>query len=205
MPRAKALDEVNRFLRDFRTGDVHPMDPELLDVLYDLKLATGSGGTYEVISAYRSPRTNEMLRRQGRGVATKSMHLQGRAIDVRLTDLTQPVGPQPLVVETTALMDATLDEGYSAALSASGGAGGYSWDTVPGQGSGDPTGLPPGLVLGAHGMLSETPTALGDYEFTVRVTDAEDGTADWGEANQAKFLRKSADARKPCGATTVLR
>jgi uncharacterized protein YcbK (DUF882 family) len=63
---AKALDEVNHFLRDFRTGDVHPMDPELLDVLYDLRLATGSSGIYEVISAYRSPRT---------------------AIDVRLTDL----------------------------------------------------------------------------------------------------------------------
>jgi uncharacterized protein YcbK (DUF882 family) len=76
---AKALDEV--------TGDVHPMDPELLDVLYDLRLATGSSGIYEVISAYRSPRTNEMLRRKGRDVAKKSMHVQGRAIDVRLTDL----------------------------------------------------------------------------------------------------------------------
>ena len=64
---AAALDKVNRFLKDFRTGDIAEMDPKLLDTLYDLRNALGSDETYEVISAYRSPRTNEMLRANGGG------------------------------------------------------------------------------------------------------------------------------------------
>ena len=79
-----ALDKVNRFLKDFRTGDVAEMDPELLDILYDLRNELGSEETYEVISAYRSPKTNEMLRANGGGVARNSQHLLGNAIDVRL-------------------------------------------------------------------------------------------------------------------------
>jgi uncharacterized protein YcbK (DUF882 family) len=62
------------------------MDPALLDFLHAAQQRVGSTGTYEIISAYRSPRTNEMLRRNGGGVAKRSMHLQGKAIDVRLTD-----------------------------------------------------------------------------------------------------------------------
>ena len=81
-----ALAEINRFLFDFRTGDSAQMDPELLDLIYDVREALGSGGTYQVISAYRSPKTNEMLRgrSQTSGVAKKSQHLLGKAIDVRL-------------------------------------------------------------------------------------------------------------------------
>lgn len=79
-----ALDEVERFLSDFRTGDRREIDPELLDILYDLRESLGSGGTFEVISAYRSPKTNEMLRRRGSGVAKFSQHMVGKAIDVRL-------------------------------------------------------------------------------------------------------------------------
>ena len=81
-----ALEEINRFLFDFRTGDKAEMDPELLDLIYDVREALGSGGTFQVVSAYRSPKTNEMLRgkSQNSGVARKSQHLLGKAIDVRL-------------------------------------------------------------------------------------------------------------------------
>ena len=79
-----ALAKVNRFLKDFRTGDVAEMDPQLLDILYDLRSELGSEETFEVISAYRSPKTNEMLRANGGGVAKNSQHLLGNAIDVRL-------------------------------------------------------------------------------------------------------------------------
>ncbi|HEX7081682.1 MAG TPA: DUF882 domain-containing protein [Gammaproteobacteria bacterium] len=82
----EALREISRFLRDFRTGDVHPIDPALLDALYALRARTGGRGTYEIISGYRSPKTNEMLRRtRGGGVAKRSLHMEGKAIDVRLT------------------------------------------------------------------------------------------------------------------------
>ena len=81
-----ALDDINVFLSDFRTGDRVEMDPELLDLIYEVRESLGSDGTYEVISAYRSPKTNEMLRNRSAstGVARKSQHLLGKAIDVRL-------------------------------------------------------------------------------------------------------------------------
>lgn len=81
-----ALDDINYFLSDFRTGDVVEIDPELLDLIYDVRASLGSDGTYEIISAYRSPKTNEMLRSgsASSGVASKSQHLLGKAIDVRL-------------------------------------------------------------------------------------------------------------------------
>ena len=79
-----ALDELNHFLRDFRTGDATEMDPAVFDILYDLRAKVGSNGTYEIISAYRSPKTNEMLRSKSNGVARNSQHLHGNAIDVRL-------------------------------------------------------------------------------------------------------------------------
>lgn len=81
-----ALDEINHFLFDFRTGDKAEMDPELLDLIYELRATLGSDGAYEVVSAYRSPQTNEMLRGRGAntGVAKNSQHLLGKAIDVRL-------------------------------------------------------------------------------------------------------------------------
>lgn len=81
-----ALDEINHFLFDFRTGDVVEMDPELLDLVYDVRQALGSDGTFQIVSAFRSPKTNEMLRgrSQNSGVAKNSQHVLGRAIDVRL-------------------------------------------------------------------------------------------------------------------------
>jgi uncharacterized protein YcbK (DUF882 family) len=78
------LQQVNHLLRDFRTNEVHVIDPALLDVLFELRTKVGSQGAYHVISAYRSPKTNEMLRRSSNGVAEHSMHMLGKAIDVRL-------------------------------------------------------------------------------------------------------------------------
>lgn len=81
------LARLDTFLRDHRTGDEHPIDPALFDILNDLRLATGTRRPFQVISGYRSPRTNSMLREGSRGVAPGSLHLQGRAIDVRLDDV----------------------------------------------------------------------------------------------------------------------
>jgi len=81
----EALKNINAFLSDFRTGDSIEMDPKLLDLIFDLRQELGGDGTYEVISAYRSPKTNEMLRGRSNGVAKNSQHLLGKAIDVRLT------------------------------------------------------------------------------------------------------------------------
>lgn len=78
-----ALRRLDRLLRDHRTGEVHPIDPALFDLLYDVREATG-GGVFEVISGYRSPATNEMLRARSDGIARHSLHLEGKAIDVRL-------------------------------------------------------------------------------------------------------------------------
>lgn len=82
-----ALATVNRFLRDFRTGDIHPIDPNLLDLLYTLTDLTGSARPFQVISGYRSPATNSMLRRHSEGVAAGSLHMRGQAIDIRLADV----------------------------------------------------------------------------------------------------------------------
>jgi uncharacterized protein YcbK (DUF882 family) len=81
----EALARIDHLLRDFRNGEVHAIDPQLLDLLWDVRQAAGGRGTYEVVSGYRSPATNAELRRQGRGVARRSLHLVGKAIDVRLT------------------------------------------------------------------------------------------------------------------------
>lgn len=84
---ADALSRVNWLLRDFRNGEVQPIDPQLLDQLHAVARLTGSSAPFEVISGYRSPATNEALHRKSRGVATKSLHLEGRAVDVRLPDV----------------------------------------------------------------------------------------------------------------------
>jgi uncharacterized protein YcbK (DUF882 family) len=78
------LTQVNYLLRDFRTGDIHSIDPSLLDVLYDLQTLADRDSAFEVISGYRSPATNAMLHRLSSGVAEHSQHLLGKAIDIRL-------------------------------------------------------------------------------------------------------------------------
>ena len=81
------LDQVNTHLRDFRTGDVYPIHPDLLDLLDDVSTLTGTRSSFQVISGYRSPQTNAMLHERSAEVAKKSMHTVGRAIDVRLADV----------------------------------------------------------------------------------------------------------------------
>ena len=81
-----ALALVNQFLRDFRNGEVHAIDARLLDILYDLRQLVAGDVRYEVISAYRSPQTNAKLRETSTGVSAHSLHMEGRAIDVRVTN-----------------------------------------------------------------------------------------------------------------------
>ncbi|MFV8825377.1 YcbK family protein [Thauera sp. WH-2] len=79
-----ALKRMNWLLRDFRTGESTRMDPRLYDMLHAISIACG-GDTFEIISGYRSPKTNNMLRKtRGGGVAKRSLHMDGKAIDIRL-------------------------------------------------------------------------------------------------------------------------
>jgi uncharacterized protein YcbK (DUF882 family) len=82
-----ALKDINHILRDFRTGDVFAMDLKLLDLLTELHAKTGSKQPFQIISGYRSPKTNAMLNAESSGVAKRSMHLDGKAIDIRLSDV----------------------------------------------------------------------------------------------------------------------
>ena len=83
----EALAQANVFFGDFRDGEQIEIDPALFDFLHDLQMELNSEGTFEVISAYRSQATNDMLRARSSGVARSSQHLLGKAIDVRLTDV----------------------------------------------------------------------------------------------------------------------
>jgi uncharacterized protein YcbK (DUF882 family) len=79
-----ALHEISHALRDYHTDDVYPIDPALVDQLYDLKNTLGTSRTFHIVSGYRSPVTNARLRRVQRGVAKHSLHMEGRAIDIRV-------------------------------------------------------------------------------------------------------------------------
>jgi uncharacterized protein YcbK (DUF882 family) len=78
------LKAVNHVLRDHRSGEVHPMDPKLMDLLYLLQQSVAVSGPFHIISGYRSPATNQKLRAGSSGVAKKSLHMQGKAMDIRL-------------------------------------------------------------------------------------------------------------------------
>ncbi len=82
-----ALARLNHFLRDFRTGDEHPIEPGLFDLLHRLSASAGCDQPFHVISGYRSPKTNAALRRQSEAVAAGSLHMTGQAIDIRPTDV----------------------------------------------------------------------------------------------------------------------
>jgi uncharacterized protein YcbK (DUF882 family) len=83
----EALAAIDRHLRDFRTGDQLAIDPALLDLLHRLSGLTGSRRPFEVISGFRSPKTNRMLRERSQGVAAGSLHMVGKAIDIRVADV----------------------------------------------------------------------------------------------------------------------
>jgi uncharacterized protein YcbK (DUF882 family) len=80
----ESLREIDHLLRDHRSGSATSMDLGLLDLLYELQTTVGSRRSYEIVSGYRSPQTNEVLRRQDRGVARRSYHMKGMAVDLRL-------------------------------------------------------------------------------------------------------------------------
>lgn len=79
-----AFDQINRVLRDFRTGEEYPIDPRSIDILFMLQNKTGTKTQFDILSGYRSPRTNSMLRNASGGVAKNSLHMVGQAIDLRL-------------------------------------------------------------------------------------------------------------------------
>ena len=98
---ADAMRAIRVFLADWRDHKEMDIDPELMDILWEISQRTGHEGVYEVISAYRSPQTNTFLRTNSPGVAKNSMHLKGQAIDVRLRDF-----------ETKRLRDVALELGH---------------------------------------------------------------------------------------------
>lgn len=81
------IQAINTLLRDHRSNQSTSMDTQLFNVLIQLQDKLGYSGEIEVISGYRSPKTNEMLRRQGRNVSKHSLHLKGKAMDIRLPGL----------------------------------------------------------------------------------------------------------------------
>ncbi len=78
------LHALNHFLRDFRTGDIREFDVKLFDLLYAIQLIRDTDKPFQVLSAYRSPKTNAMLRKHSEGVAKNSFHLKAKAIDINL-------------------------------------------------------------------------------------------------------------------------
>ena len=80
----EALDNINYLLRDYRTGEVKEIDTDLLDLLSTLHQTMECTEPFYVISGYRSPETNAQLSAESRGVAKNSLHMYGKAIDIRL-------------------------------------------------------------------------------------------------------------------------
>jgi uncharacterized protein YcbK (DUF882 family) len=99
-PDAATLAKLQHLLRDYRVNEEHTIDPALYGLLTDLAEATGHAARYELISGYRSPRTNAKLHSEGHEVAEHSQHMEGRAMDVRL-----------IGCELTVLRDAALKAG----------------------------------------------------------------------------------------------
>jgi len=78
------VEEISWILRDHRANLASPIDPKLLDLLYRLQAKIGRQDEFHVISGYRCPATNAMLSKKSSGVAKRSYHMLGQAIDVRL-------------------------------------------------------------------------------------------------------------------------
>lgn len=81
---ADAIAKLRNLMRDHRNGEAHDIDVALYDQLYDLAQAAHCEPRFEIISGYRSPESNASMAAEGRGVAKHSLHMQGKAIDVRL-------------------------------------------------------------------------------------------------------------------------
>ena len=105
-PDPQAQAKLQHLMRDYRANEEHPIDPALYGLLVDLAAATGHEARYELISGYRSPRTNEKLHSEGHAVAEHSQHMEGRAMDVRL------IGCDLTVLRDAALKAARGGVGY---------------------------------------------------------------------------------------------
>lgn len=79
-----AMAAINNVMRDHRSGEVHAIDPRLLDQLHSLNGRVDASAPFQIISGYRSPATNAALHEASSGVATRSLHMDGRAIDIRV-------------------------------------------------------------------------------------------------------------------------
>lgn len=79
-----AFKRINYVLRDFRTGEIFPMDPRVIDLVKSIQDRSGQQTPMEVLSGYRSPKTNAMLRGASTGVARNSLHMYGQAMDIRM-------------------------------------------------------------------------------------------------------------------------
>jgi uncharacterized protein YcbK (DUF882 family) len=107
------LEKLNWFLRDWRLNESTKMDPKLFDILWEVYRESGSSQPIDILSAYRSPQTNAMLRRRSRLVAEHSQHMEGRAVDAHFLD-----------VSTSTIRDITM-------RMQSGGAGFYPIGSTP--------------------------------------------------------------------------
>jgi uncharacterized protein YcbK (DUF882 family) len=82
-----ALSAIEECLKDYRSGERHAIDPALMDYLVEVARVVGAEPSFSVISGYRSPATNARLREKSTGVSQHSLHMQGRAIDVRMAGI----------------------------------------------------------------------------------------------------------------------
>ncbi|MFI0395107.1 YcbK family protein [Paracoccus jiaweipingae] len=80
----EALNEINYFMRDWRTGQIKGIDPRTIDIAAASHRLLRTNEPYMMLSGYRSPKTNAMLRSRSSGVARNSLHMQGKAADLRL-------------------------------------------------------------------------------------------------------------------------
>ncbi len=83
----QAYAALNSFLKDWRTGEVYPIDRDLLDLLERIRRLAGTDITFDVISAYRSPKTNAVLASRSAGVSRRSYHMRGQAIDISIPEI----------------------------------------------------------------------------------------------------------------------
>ena len=84
---SSAITKIDHILRDYRTNEIKPIDIKLLDLLSAVAMKFAIQQPFHIISGYRSPKTNAFLRQCGRGVAKNSLHMQGKAVDIRLPDV----------------------------------------------------------------------------------------------------------------------
>ncbi len=80
----EALIQINHMFRDHYSGQVKPIDTKLIDLLFDIKITLDSNEPFHIISGYRTRKTNSSISRHIKGVAKNSLHIQGKAVDVRL-------------------------------------------------------------------------------------------------------------------------